>query len=317
MRISVVIPLYNKAADVEMTLQSVVEQTFAPYEVIVVDDGSTDDSAQVVEEFIVNNSLNIREKPDIYLIRKSNGGVCSARNTGIREAQGEYVALLDADDVWDKEYLQEQAKMIKDFPEAGMWGVNFAEMYNGKLIRTLKTGLPDGFRGYVEDYFKIPDRQSDLFCSSSVVIDKSVFRKAGLFDERIRYAEDLDMWFRIIVTSRVAFYDRYMVYYRYDAQNRAMNKPRQLKYYLPSFIDKYKTPPYSTHRDFYRWIMHWSAVCTKRVYFSDVSQKDDAVAVVKKLDYSVLPVKYRFFFKLPYPIAKMLYLWDEKRRKHG
>ena len=142
--ISVVIPLYNKEQSIYSTLQSVCEQTYTDIEIIVVNDGSTDDSAAVAASY-----------PDtrIRIINKENGGVCSARNRGIQEAKGDYVALLDGDDQWDKEYLAEQVMMIHDFPEAAMWGINFAEVRNGQLIRTLATGLPDGYRGYVNDYF--------------------------------------------------------------------------------------------------------------------------------------------------------------------
>ena len=130
-------------------------------------------------------------------------------------------------------------KLIQDFPEAMMWGINFAEISNGQLIRTLPTGLPEGYRGYIENYFQIPGRISDLYCSSSVVLKKKVFDKVGCFDERIKYAEDLDMWYRIIANYPVAFYDRYMAFYQYDAENRALHRRIMLRDYLPFFVDKY------------------------------------------------------------------------------
>ena len=176
--ISVVIPLYNKEKNILATLQSVCAQTYTDFEVLVVDDGSTDNGAAIVA-----NSSDTR----VRLIQKENRGVCSARNRGIQEAKGEYVALLDADDQWDAHYLEEQVKMIQDFPDAAMWGINFAELSDGKLIRRLETGLPEGYRGYVENYFQMPKRVSDLFCSSSVMIRRGVFDKVGYFDE-------VDLW---------------------------------------------------------------------------------------------------------------------------
>ncbi len=311
MSLSVVIPLYNKETNIGSTLQSVVEQSVAPSEVLVVDDGSTDQSAQVVQTFIQSHKdCGI----PIHLMRKSNGGVCSARNTGIREAQGEYIALLDADDIWDKDYLKEQLSLIHDFPEARMWGINYAEVYGGKPVRQLRTGLPEGHRGYVPNYFHLPNRTSDLFCSSSVVIDKKVFRQVGMFDERLRYSEDNDMWFRIIATGKVVFYDRYMVYYRYDAQNRAMNRPRLLRYWLPSYADKYRQPLYMQNSEFYEWVQRWCAIKIKHTYFADKTQYADARTAISKLDFEQLPFKYRLFFHLPYSIAKILYQLDEKRR---
>lgn len=305
--ISVVIPLYNKEKSIYTTLQSVSEQTYTDIEIIVVDDGSTDNSAAVASSY-----------PDqrIRVIHKENGGVCSARNRGIQEAQSEYVALLDADDQWDKRYLEEQVRMVADFPEAAMWGINYAETCNGQLVRYLETGLPEEYRGYVEHYFEMPTRVSDLYCSSSILIRKSVFDQVGLFDERIKYAEDTDMWFRIIATNRVAFYDRYMVYYRFEAENRALNRERKLDVYLPYFVDKYQTLLYKRNKVFYRWINRWSANRIRLFYFSDnqynILKAKEAVA---KLDYSVLPIKYRFLFGLPYHMACILNKIDLYRRK--
>ena len=305
MYFSVVIPLYNKQNSIVATLQSVLAQTYQNFEIVVVDDGSTDNSAQVVEDFI--NSLPFREGQGIGLIRKPNGGVCSARNRGIQEARYDYIALLDGDDLWDEHYLEEQVKLIRDFPEAKMWGINFAEMSNGKLIRTLPTGLPEGYRGYVENYFQIPGRISDLFCSSSVVIKKEVFDNVGCFDERIKYSEDIDMWYRIIANYPVVFYDKYMVFYLFDAENRAMNRHRLLKFWLPFFVDKYTEYQFKQNLVFYRWINRWAANRIRIFYFEEVpGQKADAVLAAKKLDYSVIPYKYRLLFGAPYWIAAIL-----------
>lgn len=301
--ISVVIPLYNKERSIYATLQSVCEQTYTDTEILVVDDGSTDRSATIAFSY-----------PDsrIRLIQKENGGVCSARNRGIQEAKGEFIALLDGDDIWDKEYLAEQVKMIHDFPDAAMLGINFAEMSNGKLVRKLATALPDGYRGYVENYFQMKGRISDLFCSSSVVIRREVFDKVGMFDERIKYAEDSDMWWRIIATSKVAFYDRYMVYYQFDAENRALKRTRHLRYFLPYFIGKYQNPIFRSNAVFYRWVNRWGATHLRASYFGeDEQERKDAKIAVKDLEYSVIPFKYRLLYKWPYPIAVVLNKLDK------
>lgn len=302
--ISVVIPLYNKEKSIGNTLQSVCEQTFTDFEVIVVDDGSTDESGAIADNY---------QDTRVRVIHKANGGVCSARNRGIQESLGEYIALLDADDQWDKEYLQEQVRMIKDFPEAAMWGTNFAELSEGKLIRRLETGLPEGYRGYVENYFQMPNRVSDLFCSSSVVIRREAFDKVGYFDERLRFSEDIDMWYRIITNFLVAFHNHYMVWYLYDAENRAMQRHRLLKYWLPYYVDKYKNPLFKQDDYFYRWVMRWAAVRIKDVYFKDADQHEEAKEATTHLDYSQLPWKYYVLFHFPFGFAKRLNTWDEQR----
>lgn len=309
--ISVVIPLYNKQNAIAATLQSVLAQTYTNYEIIVVDDGSTDESASVAE-------ATLREfsgRPKGYglgfrVLRKENGGVCSARNRGIQEAQYDYIALLDGDDLWDEHYLEEQVRLIQDFPEAKMWGINFAEMCNGEIIRKLPTGLPDGYRGYVANYFQMAGRISDLYCSSSVVIRKDVFDRVGYFDERIKYAEDNDMWFRIIARYQVVFYDRYMAFYQFDAENRALNKPILLKNFLPYYVDKYRD--FKDNQVFYIWINRWAANHIRLYYFGDIiRQRTDAKVAAKKLDYSVIPAKYQFLYGMPYPIACLLNKLDK------
>lgn len=298
--ISIVIPLYNKEKAVVGTLDSVLAQTYMDYEVVIVNDGSTDNSKQVVEDYIKSQIAGTATnyKSQIRLINKPNGGVCSARNRGIHEAKGEYIAFLDADDLWDKDYLMEQVRMMTDFPKAAMWGINFAEVTNGnQLVRRLATGLPDDYRGYVEDYFGLTKkgRISDLFCSSSVVVRKEVFDKVGYFDERIKYAEDTDMWWRIIARYPVAFYDRYMVFYQFDAENRALQKTIPLDKYLPYYVSKYAAFKDSS---MYQYAMFWAANSLKR-YMDDPDTRNEAMYAGRRLDMSVLPTKYKFIFGLP------------------
>lgn len=304
MYISVVIPLYNKEKSIQSTLKSILSQTFHEFEIVVIDDGSTDRSADIV---------NAISDSRVRLIRKENGGVCSARNRGILEAKYDYVAFLDADDIWDENYLREQVKMINDYPNAKMWGINFAETSNSELVRYLPTGLSENFRGYIEDYFNIKGRISDLFCSSSVVVKRDVFDKVGFFDERIRYAEDNDMWFRIIASFPIAFYDKYMVFYQFDAENRALNKEIPLILYLPYYNDKYTTYK-GTY--FYMWIQRWCAVKLKKYYFHIPKERINAKYAIRKLDYSVIPHKYLLLFKTPYLIGKFFYLLDNAYHKY-
>ena len=113
---SIVIPLYNKEEHIAATLRSVLTQTHQNFEVVVVDDGSTDGGAAVVETFT---------DPCIRLIRQENGGVSAARNRGIAEARGEHVAFLDADDEWMPEHLEELATLIAAYPECRARATNY------------------------------------------------------------------------------------------------------------------------------------------------------------------------------------------------
>lgn len=298
---SIVIPLYNKQDSIQQTIDSVLKQTFTHFELIVVDDGSVDNSFKIV---------SLIEDRRIILIHQENKGVCAARNKGIEVAQHQYIAFLDGDDVWTPDYLQEQVNLISDFPLAALWGVNFSPLSKGQTV-CLLTGLPNGYRGYVENYFKLK-RVSDLFCSSSVVVKKEAFDKAGLFDERIKYSEDIDMWYRIILNFPVVFYDKVMVLYRQDAENRALMKIPELKYFLPYFIDKYQI--YKDQKDFYVFINKWSAVIIRKYYFNIKWERAYAKTAAQKLDYSLLPLVYRLLYKTPYVIGKAVYKIAELKK---
>lgn len=114
--ISVVVPLFNKRDEVGATLRSVLAQTLRPKEIIVVDDGSTDGSAEVVRAI---------GSPLVQLLVQSNAGVCVARNRAVAEARGEYIAFLDADDCWEPGYLAEIAALIAEFPGCGIYSTAF------------------------------------------------------------------------------------------------------------------------------------------------------------------------------------------------
>ena len=301
--ISVVIPLYNKEKAIIVTLQSVTAQTYTDYEVIIVDDGSTDNSLNVVRERI--SELN-NEK--IRVVHKTNGGVSSARNRGIKEAKGEYIALLDGDDLWEPTFLEEQVKLIHDFPQAAMWGVNTAFINNGKCWKW-EQGMGEGFRGYVENYFGTS--HNDLFCSSSVVIRKKIFENVGYFDERISSSEDLDMWYRVILKYPVVFYDKVLVYYNQDAENRVAYDTdvrfpltKDIKYYFDKFSGEFE------HNSvFSRFMNNYVAANLLKdgYYFGTEQERKDSDVVVRKLRYQDIHPKYQWIFKTPRCLGYLIY----------
>ena len=141
-------------------------------------------------------------------------------------------------------------------------------------------------------------------------IKREALDKVGYFDERIKYAEDNDMWFRVIALYPVAFYDKYMAFYQFDAENRALNKPITLKYFLPYYVDKYRD--FKDNQTFYTWINRWAANHIRKYYFEEIAgQRLDANVAAKKLDYSVIPTKYRFLYGMPYSIACVLNKFDK------
>ena len=144
--ISVVIPLYNKEGQIAHTLQSVFTQTFQNFEIVIVDDGSTDNSVEEVEKF---------DDSRIRLIHQTNAGVSAARNRGIEEASGELIAFLDADDVWMPEYLATQYGLYQKYPECSVYACNYEfRDSEGKVTPTIIRKLPfEGEDGILSNYF--------------------------------------------------------------------------------------------------------------------------------------------------------------------
>jgi glycosyltransferase involved in cell wall biosynthesis len=271
----------------------------------VVDDGSTDKSAEVAEATLLASHLS----PLAFrLIRKPNGGVCFARNRGIQEAKYDYIALLDGDDLWDEHYLEEQVKLIQDCPEAKMWGVSIAFIKHNRQTKW-NQGMGEGYRGYVENYFGTS--HSDLFCSSSVVINKDVFDKVGYFDERIASSEDLDMWYRIILHFPVAFYDKVLAYYNQDAENRVAYDTdtrfpltKDIKYYFDKHNAECDRNPVFSH-----FMNNYVAASLLKdgYYFGTKQERIDSDEIVAKLRYQDIHPKYRWIFKTPRCIGWIVY----------
>ena len=145
MTFSVIIPLYNKAPYIEKALQSIVDQTFKDFEIIVVDDGSRDGSMEIAEQSLLRSTFPYR------LICQANSGVSVARNNGVAQSQGDYLCFLDADDWWAPTFLEEMFGLIDEFPNAGIYGTNYTIVNETKhKTRVAPIGVVPGFeKGYI------------------------------------------------------------------------------------------------------------------------------------------------------------------------
>ncbi|MEG1916828.1 MAG: glycosyltransferase [Muribaculaceae bacterium] len=210
MKFSIVIPLYNKEISITSTIESVLAQSHRDFELIVVNDGSTDCSLAVVKTI---------QDPRIKIIDKPNGGVSSARNRGIAEARCEWIAFLDGDDLWNPLFLETIATMIVKYPKANIISTN----YN---ISTQENRLSYNYTGYINDYYGTVLKYSNIICSSAVCIEKKCFDKIGGFKEYLTHGEDLEMWSRIVNTYTLAYTPLIMAVYRVSAENRACDMPK-------------------------------------------------------------------------------------------
>lgn len=201
-KISVVIPVYNNEAFVAKAIESVLSQQYPAHEIIVINDGSSDRTAEVLMKYA--HKIIYR-----YL---ANGGPGPARNTGIKLATGDYIAFLDADDIWFKNRLSNQAQWIEKFPEVGLFACDVAyrdRMLNFKMIKRF-SHLHRSIRGISfnvplngMDFFNILMKENIIVSPSCVVIKRSLLDEVGLFHEDRRLAEDFEMWVRCSTVAPV------------------------------------------------------------------------------------------------------------------
>ena len=195
MKISVIIPTYNRRHTLERAIDSVLSQTFKPFEIIIVDDGSEDGTSYWVQEAY----------PSIKYIYQPNNGVSSARNKGIRSSRGSWIALLDSDDEWMPEKLEDQVIFINENPGSLFCHTNEIWIRNGVRVNQMKK-----HKKYGGDIFKYCLDMCRISPSSSL-IKKEVFEDVGLFDESLTVCEDYDLWLRITANYTILFLDRPLI----------------------------------------------------------------------------------------------------------
>ena len=194
--ISIIIPLYNKERFIENTLNSVLRQTFMDYEVIIIDDGSNDDSGSIVSNF---------DDKRITVYSNSNNGVSHARNFGISKSSSDLIALLDGDDIWEQNHLENLYSLYENFPKCGLYAAAYNKKYfNGRIIKCNFNKVPSNHFGIINDYFSASTKDG-IAWTSAVLIPKITFNKIGMFDEEMRSGQDTDLWIRIALKEPIAF----------------------------------------------------------------------------------------------------------------
>ena len=226
--ISVVIPLYNKRESIFRTMQSVINQSKKAEEVIVIDDGSTDDSASIVEKHF----------PHVTLIKQSNAGVSSARNKGAQKAQSDYVAFLDSDDWWAETVLEKIDTLIQRYSSAVMFSVAHYRV-DGKDTKTPKTGRSrdELFTGL--EFIDLYATCSGIINSSSVCVRRDTFLQCGGFPEEHDRGEDVYVWLSLALRGNVAISPDRLVYIERPIELVRSPKGRAS---APAYIQKFCSP---------------------------------------------------------------------------
>lgn len=217
MPISVVIPLYNKEKYIARTIQSVLDQTVQDFEIIVVNDGSTDNSVNEVKKF---------DDSCIRIVHQENAGVSAARNRGITEAQYELIAFLDADDEWLPDHLEEIVQLREEFPQCDVFATNYKivdprgnERFS---VETNKLGLI-AERGIIPDYFNAAIKTAPPLWTSAIVVTKKAIKDIGGFPAGVRLGEDLVSWAKLANRHDIAYSKRVTAIYNFKAYDEMLD----------------------------------------------------------------------------------------------
>jgi glycosyltransferase involved in cell wall biosynthesis len=210
---SVVIPLYNKQSHVKETIETVLSQTFQNFEIVVVNDGSKDDSVKIVQTI---------QDERIRIIHQENQGVSVARNNGIKEAKTEYIAFLDADDIWLPHYLQTIYNLTIDFPAAGMYATSY-ELVNssGEHKKLNIQALPSAdYIGIIPNYFKSVSLGDFIVWTSAVCIPRKIFMENNIwFPVGEKYGEDQHLFARIAMLFDIGYNTKICALYMIETEN--------------------------------------------------------------------------------------------------
>ena len=191
---SVVIPTYNAAGTVKAAIESVLAQTYRDFEVVVIDDGSTDPTENVVREF----------GPRVRYFKQRNQGVSSARNAGIAQSRGEYLAFLDSDDLWLPQKLAEEIPLLEADPRLGLVYCDWAVVSGETVLQNSYLKDLPAASGYVFDDLI----QSGFILTSGVVVRRACLDDVGDFDKSLAIAQDYDLWLRISYKWRIQLVDQ-------------------------------------------------------------------------------------------------------------
>ena len=291
-KVSVVIPLYNKEKSIASTLQTVLNQTFTDYEIVIVNDGSTDNSVAEVEKI---HDARIR------LIHQQNAGVSAARNRGIEEAKSELIAFLDADDEWKFEYLATQYHLSQKYPECSVFACNY-EFHDaeGNVTPTIIHKLPFvGETGIMTNYFEVASCSHPPLWTSAVVVRKMALQSIGGFPVDVKSGEDLLTWARLSAKGQIAFCKKPLAIYNLsEGYDYAHLPPRRQDRNDPvgkSLLQLYKSHPSVVGLRHY--ISHWHRMrASVAIRFGE--RKETIQEVVIGLYYNPLNVRLMLFFLL-------------------
>ena len=307
MRFSVIIPLYNKAPYVAKAIGSVLSQTFTDFELVIVDDGSKDDSAEIAAKAI-EGKVNCR------LMRQENAGVSVVRNNGVAASHGDYLCFLDADDWWASTFLEEMQQLIAEYPEAGIYGTSYTIVNETKhKTRVSPIGVEAGFeKGYI-NYCQVYAKTLAMpLWTGAVCIPRPIFDEMKGFPKGIKLGEDFLLWIHIALKYKVAFLNKPLAYYNQDVDvaNRGvgrLHKPEEHMLWNLTDLE----PLEKTNSD-YKQLIDNLRTYGLFPYFLSKEYHEAAKRELEKVYWDKQPLKVRKQYRQPLAWLKLSYYFKKK-----
>ena len=227
--ISIIISVHNGAGTLPRALRSITDQTFKNYEIIIIDDASTDTTGKILTNFESSTS-------EVCQVIKNtqNLGLTKSLNKGIKSARGPYVARLDADDWWQPEKVQKQINFLQSHPDHGLVGTQYINHYP---TNTIHSNLPQADSHIRRSIFR-----RNPFAHSSVIFKRNIWEAVGGYDESLHFGQDLDLWFRFLPHTKMANLPEYLCHRTVTAHTNRKLQAKQHIRTTAKYIRQYNAP---------------------------------------------------------------------------
>ena len=297
-RFSIIVPLYNKAPYVHKALDSIISQTYQDWECIVINDGSSDNSLEVVKNFVDEFKIyDLRFK----IVDQSNAGVAAARNNGVIASHGEYLCFLDADDWWEPTFLEEMDKLITEYPDAGIYASNYIYYKPGKTHVALS--LPRGYMDYPKAYY---EGSAMPVWIGATCMPRKVFDEMVGFPLGIKLGEDFLLWAKTALHYPVAYSEKPLAYYNNNvpATMRATRNLHTPQYHMlfhlePLEEEIQQTSNIKHQTSVWKLLLDKLRISGLMDYWLSDEYHDVAVAELAKVDWSKQPKSAKAQYEKP------------------
>lgn len=294
---SIIIPLYNKAPYIRKAVESVVEQTYKEWELVVVDNGSTDGSGEIVASY-TDQRIKL-------LHLDENIGPGGARNQGVAECTAPSICFLDADDWWEPTFLEEIAGLIDRHPGAGIYGTGYYIVNDGKK-RVAPIGLVDGFTEGEINYCHVYAKTLCMpLTSISVCMPRSVFEEMGGFPSDVKLGEDFLLWLRIALANNVVLLNKPLSNYNQDVDSAfrgTHNKRYDPNTFMTFHFDRFAEEEAKSYD--LKVLLDRLRVYTLMNFRKDNIFPDEVQHEISKVDFKNVDSIYKFYYKAPYWMVK-------------